>query len=229
MDESDADQILTVEELRTLRDRMGAEAASARRAKSAARTKVPTPPPDVPLEARADPWEELPHRPRHRLRRRRRGARWPAAAGCVALAGAAVTVVIITAHTRSAPRSASGVSPPAVPAPPVSAPPVSAPVIPALPVPTSTAPEPVLLAPPPAVVAPVPIATAPRRPVENSTKRPAATAPAPRTTYRPAPPPPTSTVPADTRPSPTVVDLDGPPSGAASGQAGATSTAPEPP
>jgi hypothetical protein len=156
VDESDTGQILTVEELRALRDRMGAEAAAARQPRSAAQVEVPTPPAVIPLEARAEPWEA----PRHRARPRQSWPRRLAAVGCLALAGGTVTVLVITAHTRSDPRSAGEVSVPVLPAPAVSVPVVSVPVVSVPPVTTSSAPEPVSSTSPAPVVPPVPVAAA---------------------------------------------------------------------
>jgi hypothetical protein len=219
MDEWDAGQILTVEELRALRDRMGVEAAAARQARSAAQVEVPTPPAVIPLEARAEPWEA----PRHRARDRQSWPRRLAAVGCLALAGGTVTMLVITGHTRSEPRPAGEVSVPIFPAPAASVPVVSVP-----PVTTSSTVEPVSSTPPAPVVPPVPIAAAPGGSAEVPTKLPAATVHAPRATHRPVPSP-TSTAPTDGRPPPTVVNLDEPRPGAAANRAGATSAAPQPP
>lgn len=115
VDESDADQILAIDELRALRDRMGTEPA----APAAATSAAPIQPPDrltASLAARDDSWEDL----RRQTRDRRRWGRFVAAGGCLALTGAAVVVLVITAHTRSV--SPSGV---VAPVPEVSAVPVS--------------------------------------------------------------------------------------------------------
>ena len=199
VDESDAGQILTVEELRALRDRMGAEAAAARQVRSAAPSEVAASPAVIPLEARAEVREVL----RHLAIQRQRWSRRLAAVGCLALAGGAVSVLAITAHTRSDPGSAGQVFVPVFPAPVVSVPPVA----------TSSAPEPV--SPTEAPVAPaapaVPIVTAPGGSAKNTTKLPAAAVHPPRASYRPAPSRP-SVAPSDGRPPPTVVNLDEPPS-----------------
>jgi hypothetical protein len=197
---------------------MGAEAAAARQPRSAAQVEVPTPPEVIPLEARAEPCEA----PRHRARHRQSWPRRLAAVGCLALAGSTVTVLVITAHTRSDPRSAGEVSVPVLPAPAVSVPVVSVP-----PVTTSSAPEPVSSTPPAPVAPPVLVAAAPGGSAESTTKLPAATVHTPRATHRPAPSP-TSAAPTDGRPPPTVVNLDEPRPGAAVNRAGATS-APQPP
>jgi hypothetical protein len=197
---------------------MGAEAAAGRQPRSAAQVEVPTPPAVIPLEARAEPGEA----PRHRARPRQSWPRRLAAVGCLALAGGTVTVLVITAHTRSDPRSAGEVSVPVLPAPAVSVPVVSVP-----PVTTSSAPEPVSSTPPAPVAPPVLVAAAPGGSAESTTKLPAATVHTPRATHRPAPSP-TSAAPTDGRPPPTVVNLDEPRPGAAVNRAGATS-APQPP
>jgi hypothetical protein len=204
---------------------MGAEAAAGRQPRSAAQVEVPTPPAVIPLEARAEPWEA----PRHRARHRQSWPRRLAAVGCLALAGGTVTVLVITAHTRSDPRSAGEVSVPVLPAPAVSPPVVSLPTVSSVPaVPSSSAPEPVSPTPPVPVVAPVPSAAAPGGSAGDTTELPAATVHTPRATHRPAPSP-TSAAPTDGRPPPTVVNLDEPPPGAAVNRAGAASTAPQPP
>jgi hypothetical protein len=200
VDESDAGQILTVEELRALRDRMGAEAAAARQVRGAAPSEVPVSPAVIPLEARAEVWEIQ----RHLAIQRQRWSRRLAAVGCLALAGGAVSVLVITAHTRSDPGSAGQVFVPVFPAPVASVPPVI----------TSSASEPV--SPKEAPVDPVvPIAPVPGDSAENTTKLPAATVHPPRASYRPAPSRP-SVAPSDGRPPPTVVNLDEPPSAAPS-------------
>jgi hypothetical protein len=195
VDESDAGQILTVEELRALRDRMGAEAAAARQVRGAAPSEVPASPAVIPLEARAEVWEIR----RHLAIQRQRWSRRLAAVGCLALAGGAVSVLVITAHTRSDPGSAGQVFVPVFPAPVVSVPPVI----------TSSAPEPVS----PTEAPVVPVAPAPGGSAENTTKLPAAAVHPPRGSYRPAPSRP-SVAPSDGRPPPTVVNLDEPPSAA---------------
>ncbi|MGH3548206.1 MAG: hypothetical protein ACRDQU_08850 [Pseudonocardiaceae bacterium] len=225
MDESEVGQILTLDELRALRDRMGAEVAAARQARNAAQEgEVPTPPAVIPLEARTEAWESLRHRARHRQSWPRRSwFRRLAAVGCLALAGGTVTVLVITAHPRSDPRSAGEISVPALPTPVVSPPVVSLP-----PVTTSSAPEPASSTAPVPVIPPVPGAAAPGGSAENTTKLPAATVHAPRATHRPAPSR-TSAPPTDGRPPPTVVNLDQPRPGAAANRAGATSAAAQPP
>ena len=115
VDESDADQILAIDELRALRDRMGTEPA----APTAVTSAAPIQPPDqlaASLAARDDVWEDL----RRQTRDRRKWGRFAAAGGCLALTGSAVVVLVITAHTRSV--SPSGV---VAPVPAVSAVPVS--------------------------------------------------------------------------------------------------------
>ena len=115
VDESDADQILAIDELRALRDRIGTEPA----APTAATNAAPIQTPDrlaASLAARDDLWEDL----RRQTRDRRKWGRLVAAGGCLALTGSAVVVLIITAHTRSVSPS-GGVAPaPAVSAVPVS-------------------------------------------------------------------------------------------------------------
>ena len=207
VDEADAGQILTVEELRALRDRMGAEAAAARQGRSAAQREVPASPAVIPLEAHAEEVREV---LRHLVIRRQRWSRRLVAVGCLALAGGAVSVLVITASTRSEPGSAGQVVVPVFPAPVVSVP------VPVPPVTASSAPEPV--SPPVAPVAPVapvvPIAPAPGGSAAKTTKLPATKVPAarvhpPRARSRPAPSrPPVAPAASDGRPPPTVVDLD---------------------
>ena len=200
MDESDAGQILTVEELRALRDRMGAEAAAARQGRSAAPSEVSTSPAVIPLEARAEVWEALRYHAIHRQRRLRRLA----AVGCLVLAGGMVGVLVITTHTRSDPRSTGQGFVPVLPAPVVSVPPVT----------TSSVPVPVFPAPEaPPVTSAVPIAPAPGGSAANTTKLPTARVHPPRARSRPAPSrPPAAPAPTDGRPPPTVVNLDESPS-----------------
>ena len=202
MDESDAGQILTVEELRALRDRMGAEAAAARQGRSAAPSEVSTSPAVIPLEARAEVWEvweALRYQAIHRQRRLRRLA----AVGCLVLAGGMVGVLVITTHTRPDPRSTGQGFVPVLPAPVVSMPPVT----------TSSVPVPVFPTPEaPPVTPAVPIAPAPGGSAANTTKLPATKVPAarvhpPRARSRPTPSRP-SAAPSDGRPPPTVVNLD---------------------
>jgi hypothetical protein len=193
VDESDAGQILTVEELRALRDRMGVEAAAARQVRGAAPSEVAASPAVIPLEARAEVREVL----RHLAIQRQRWSRRLAVVGCLALAGGAVSVLVITASTRSDPGSAGEVFVPVFPAPVVSVPPMT----------TSFAPEPVF----PTEAPVVPIVTAPGGSAKNTTKLPAATVHPPRSSYRSAPSRP-SVAPSDGRPPPTVVNLDEPPS-----------------
>lgn len=204
MDESDSDQILTIEELRSLRDRMGAEAAAPAAVRSAAKIEVPDPPAAIPLQTRVDPWEDL----RRRARDRRHWARPLAAAVCLALAGGVVTVLVIAAHNRAARPSAPPVLPSAIPAPAVSAPPV-----------TASAPLTVPSALQPAFVPPAPIVTTPSQPADHTTEPRAAPVPAPRAPHRPKPP-------TAARPSPTGVAADTQPHGAAADQPGAPQPAP---
>ncbi len=118
VDDPDADQILTIEELRALRDQTGVPAAAPATAPTA-EIRVPNQPAAIPLETRADPWQDL----RRRARDQRRWLRWArplAAAGCLALAGGGVAVLVITNHSRSDPLSPVKASVPAAPAPSVS-------------------------------------------------------------------------------------------------------------
>jgi hypothetical protein len=219
VDESDADQILTVDELRALRDRVSAEAAAARQARSAAQLKVPAPPAATPHEARVETCEA----PQHLQHWARHPQSWPrrlAAVGCLALAGGTVTMLVITAHFRAGPSSAGEVPVPVLPTPVVSLPVVSVP-----PVTTSSVPEPLSPAPQTAVAPKAPIAPASDGSAEYTTKQPAATGHAPRSPYRPVPSR-TSAPPTDGRPPPTVVNLDAPPSDAAANRTDATSAAP---
>lgn len=211
VDESDASQILTVEELRALRDRMGAEATAARQRRSAAPSEVPPSPAVIPLEARAEVWEvweALRHQAIHRQRRLRRLA----AVGCLVLAGGMVGVLVITTHTRPDPRSTGQGFVPVLPAPVVSVPP--APVVSVPPVTTSSVPVPVFPTPEaPPVTPAVPIAPAPGGSAANTTKLPAARVRPPRASSRPAPSRPSAApTPTDGRPPPTVVNLDESPS-----------------
>ena len=116
VDEPDTDQILAIDELRALRDRMAADAAAPAAVMDAAPVETPDPLAAIPPEDRADPWEEL----RRQARDRRHWGRLVAAGGGLAVAGAAVGLLVFTAHSRSV--SPSGVT---VPAPTVSAVPVS--------------------------------------------------------------------------------------------------------
>lgn len=233
VDESDADQILTIDELRALRDRMGAEATAARRARNAAPIGVPSPPPARPREDDAERWEAIPREPRHRLRTPKR--HWPrrlAAIGCLALAGGGVTVLVNSGDIDPAPGNTSAASAPAFPISvppeevfPTSVPPEEAvfptsvvpgpefppPVAEKPPVITSPAPEPAPFAPAPTGSPPTSIAAAPDRSAGRTTKRPTTTARPPQTTRQPALPPPTSPAPTDSRPPPTPTDNRPPP------------------
>lgn len=165
------------------------------------------PPTAIPLDASTDPWEAL--RSRARNQRRWAGPRWAralAAAGCLALTGGAVTVLVITSHHRSLP-------PPAPKAPAVSVPPatISAPVLPPAPDPSFVSPVPVVVATSPSVAA-------------TTEPPPAAVVPAPRVTYQPKRP--TVTTPHAAQPSPTAAT--GQPPGTAADRAGA-GAAPEAP
>lgn len=217
VDEPDADQILTIDELRSLRDRMGAEAAAPAPVTGAAGFEIPDPPPGVPLQAQPDPWEDL--RRRATGQRRWGGFRWGkplAIAGCLAVAGGGVAALLMTGHTRTDP-------PPSVK--------VSTPVTPALtsaPVSVVLTPEPAIVPPVPTVpesTAPAPIVPAPSPPAEDTTTEPpTAAVPPPRATYRPKPP--TAAKSPAARPAPAGVP-ERPPA-AAPEQAGNASAAPEP-
>ena len=194
VDESDADQILAIDELRALRDRIGAERAAPKTATSAAplfekpqtrQAPDPTEPsPESPLgadEPDEDPWEAL----RRQAQGRQRWGRLVAAGGCLALTGGAVTVLLITAHNRS--------DAPAAPAPTVSAVPVSPPapvsseVTPAAGGPVSSV-EPFAILPMPSPVPPsATVSSAPAEDAAGPQPQPAAV-PAPRATHRYKPP-----------------------------------------
>ncbi|HEY3895473.1 MAG TPA: hypothetical protein VGL88_08915, partial [Pseudonocardiaceae bacterium] len=189
MSEPDADQILTVEELRSLRDRMGADAAPPRVAAGAAEVEVPRPATAIPLEADTDPWEDL--RRRARAQRPWAELRWlkpVAVAGCLVVAGGAITMLVITGRTtRSVPPPTVEVSRPAVSAPPVAtAAPTAVPSTPAL-----------------SIIPPAPV-VAPPSPPAGGTIEPRATAVAPPpTTHRAKRPNPAT--PSTARPSPPMV------------------------
>jgi hypothetical protein len=198
VDESDADQILAIEELRSLRDRAGVDAPPPWAATGAAPTEAPNPPTAASLEADADPWEDL----RSRATERRRWGRLAMAGGGLALAGGAIAVVM-TAHSGSGAPAPVKVPVPAVSAPPVTPSAVSSPTQPAVSVPS----------PEPSAVLPVPTGAAPSPSAEDTTQPPAAAVPAPGITHRPKPPS-RATAPA-TRHSPSVAPADGSAPGAA--------------
>ncbi len=211
VDESDTDQILTIEELRSLRDRMGAESAAPAAAPSAAQFEVPDPPPGVPLDARADPWEDL--RRRASGQRRWGGRRWAgplAAAGVLAIAGGGIAALVMTSHSRSVLVPTVEVSRPATPAPSV----------------TTSAPISLTSTPEPSIVPPVPVLPEPSPSADATTEPPPAAATPPRATYRPKPP--TNARPPAARPSPARAPDPAPPPGAAADRAGPTNVAPEP-
>jgi hypothetical protein len=216
VDESDSDQILTIEELRSLRDRMGAEAAAPRAVPRTAETEGSDPAAAIPLQTPADPWEDL----RRRARDQRRWVRPLAAAGCLAFAGGVVTAVVITAHSRSVSPPARDVSTPAVPASVASAPPVTAPTRVIVP----SAAEPSAI---PPAIPPMSAVTAPSPPTDNTTEPEAASVPSPQTTHRPKQP--ASTAPKAARPSPTALNPDRQPQGAAADRSGAASAEPPAP
>src|SRR6185437_13473523 len=118
VDDSDSDQILAIEELRSLRDRTGDYAPRPEAVTSAAPIQAPDPSAGIPLDAGADPWEDL----RRRASDRRRWGRLVAAGGCFVLTGGAVAMLIITAHLRSGRPATVEVPVPAVSAPPVTPP-----------------------------------------------------------------------------------------------------------
>jgi hypothetical protein len=212
VDESDADQILAIDELRALRDRIGAERAAPKTATSAAplfekpqTRQAPDPTEPFPASPRGvdepdeDPWEAL----RRQAQGRQRWGRLVAAGGCLTLTAGAVAVLLITAHNRSVA--------PVAPVPTVSAVPVSppgpmgpeAPVTPAAGGPAASV-EPSAVLPMPSPVPPS--ATVPSAPAQDATgpqPQPAAV-PAPRATHRYQPP----TAPATQRP-PAVAPADG--------------------
>src|SRR6185437_698897 len=178
VDDSDSDQILAIEELRSLRDRTGDYAPRPEAVTSAAPIQAPDPSAGIPLDAGADPWEDL----RRRASDRRRWGRLVAAGGCFVLTGGAVAMLIITAHLRSG-RPATV----EVPVPAVSAPPVT----PSVPVAASSAPEttaPLTSAPEPSAVLPMPVVGVPSSAVEATTEPRAAAVPAAGATDRPKPP-----------------------------------------
>lgn len=206
MDESDADQILAIDELRALRDRIGAERAAPASKTTAAPLFQKAQAPEEPsaestLEADEDPWESL----RRQAQDRRRWGRLVAAGGCLALTGGAVAVLLITAHNRSG----APVAPvPTVSAVPVNPPPPvnsAAPVTPAASgldsSPASSA-QPSAVLPMPDPVAPS--ATAPSAPADDATTPQPVAVPAPGATQRAKPP----TAPATRRP-PEVAPADG--------------------
>ncbi|HEV7830272.1 MAG TPA: hypothetical protein VGP04_15780 [Pseudonocardiaceae bacterium] len=211
MDEPDSNQILTIEELRSLRDRMGAEAAAPPPTASAAQFEISDSPAGVPLEAPPDPWEAL----RRRARGQRRWAefRWArplAAASCLAAAGGGVALLVFTGHSRSDPPPTVEVFTPTTRAPSV----------------TTSAPVSVSSTAEPSIVLPVPIAPAPSPSADGTTEPPTAAVPPPRATYRFNSP--TSAKPPATRPSPARVPEPGPPPGAAADRAGTPGAATEP-
>lgn len=214
MDESDSDQILTIEQLRSLRDRISAEAAAPPAVKSAPEHEVTSPPAAIPMQARTDPWEDL----RRRASDRRRWARPLAAAGCLALVGGAVSVLVVVARSRSDAPSVPRVSPSVLPVPAVSAPAVTA----SAPVTLSSAPEP--LPEPSAALLPPSSVPAPSQPANEAT---AATVPAPRATQRPKPPP--AATPTAARRSPTGAVRDEQPHSAGQDWAGTASRQPAAP
>jgi hypothetical protein len=178
VDESDSDQILAIDELRSLRDRTGDYAPTPEPVTSAAPIQAPGPSAGAPLDARADPWEDL----RRRASDRRRWGRLIAAGGCFVLTGGAVAMLIITAHLRSGRPATVEVSVPAVSAPPVSR---SAPVA------GSSAAEPTVpLSPTPeaSAVLPMPVGAVPSSSVEVTTEPRAAAVPPVGAAARPKPP-----------------------------------------
>ncbi|MBV8994130.1 MAG: hypothetical protein JO287_10635 [Pseudonocardiales bacterium] len=203
MDESETDQILAIDELRALRDRMSADAATPGAVTNAAPVEAPDPLAAIPPEVRDDPWEEL----RRQARDRRHWGRLVAAGGGLAVAGAAVALLVFSAHNRSV--APSGVT---VPAPTVSAVPVS----PAAPAAVSSAAQ-------PSAVLPVPVVPGPTTSAEEVAGPGAAAVPEP-----PAPPathrrkPPGSVAPPASGPSP-AMPAGGPVPGAAPDRAGAPS------
>lgn len=211
VDDPDADQILAIEELRSLRDRTGDYAPRPESVASEAPIQAPDPSAGIPLDAGADPWEAL----RRRASDRRRWGRLVAAGGCLALTGGAVAMLIITAHVRSG-RPATVEAP----APAVSAPPVSR----SAPVAASSAAEttaPLTLAPEPSAVFPVPVVAVPSTAAEATTEPRAAAVPAAGATDRPKPP--SRVAPPATRRSPSAVPTDGPAPGAGPDRTGASS------
>ena len=201
VDESDADQILAIDELRALRDRIGAERAAPAPTTSAAPLFQKAQAPEEPSaesmpEADEDPWESL----RRQAQDRRRWGKLVAAGGCLALTGGAVAILLITAHNRS--------SAPAAPAPTVSAVPASPPppVSSAAPVtPAASGSEPAQPSAGLPVPNPVPPgATAPSAPADDATTPQPATVPAPAAPHRAKPP----TAPGTRRP-PAVAPADG--------------------
>ncbi|MFN2534490.1 MAG: hypothetical protein ABR528_04495 [Pseudonocardiaceae bacterium] len=168
MDESESDQILAIDELRALRDRMGADAAAPGAVTNASPIEPPDPLAAIPPEARADPWEEL----RRQARDRRHWGRLVAAGGGLALAGAVVGLLVFIAHNRSVPPS--GVTDPA---PTVSAVPVS----PAAPAAVSSTAQ-------PSAVLPEPIVPMPTTSTEEVAGPGPAAVPAPPATHRRKPP-----------------------------------------
>jgi hypothetical protein len=213
VDESDSDQILTIEELRSLRDRMGTEAAAPPAVMRAPEHEVSSPPAAIPVQARADPWEDL----RRRASDRRRWTRPLAAAGCLALVGGAVSVLVVVARGRTDAPSVPRVSPSVLAVPAVSAPAATA----SAPVTVSSAPEP---SPEPSALLPPPSVPAPSQPADETI---AATVPAPRATQRPKPPPAAASTAA--RRSPTGAVRDGQPHGTGAARAGTTSPQPAAP
>jgi hypothetical protein len=229
VDDWDANQILTIEELRALRDRVGAEAAAARQAHDTAQAQPPSALAPTPLEDPAEPGQAAPHHGKHWQYPPPR--RWPrrlAAAGSLALAGGLVTMLVITTHPRPDARSASRVSVPAVPPPVVSLPVVSAPMLTTTSAAPLPVPEPVSPTREAPVIPPVASSVAADGVADTTTSpRPAATVHAPRRTSRPAPAPaPAFPAPTDGRPPPTVVNLDQPAPGAAAERPGASGGAP---
>jgi hypothetical protein len=176
VDESDADQILAIDELRALRDRTWNDAPPPEALTSAAPIEVPNPATAMSLEDGDDPWEDL----RRRATERRRWGRLVAAGGCLAVTGGVIALVF-TSHGRSVP-------PPAVkvPVPAVSAPAVS----PAAPAAASSAAEPALplpAAPTPSAVLPAPVVVTPSPSAQDAPEPQPAAVPAPAATHRKPP------------------------------------------
>ena len=207
MDESDADQILAIDELRSLRDRMGHEAPGFGAVSSAAPVEVPNRATAAAPESGADPWDDL----RRRASEQRRWGRLVLIGGSLAVTAGAIAVVLI-AHGGSAAPAPAKAPAPAVPAPPVS---------PSAPTAVSSAAQP---APEPSAVLPVPTTgAAPSPSAQDPTAPPAAAVLAPTTTHRPKPP---SGAPGPiTRHAPSVAPADGPAPGAAADRSGAPSEA----